>query len=246
MRFPLCLLQVFSAVSSTTVAIHHFGLVVQQSNRTLVDEGRIVGGEAAKPGEYPWFARATRNNHASWGGCGGSLITKEFVLTAAHCVLSFISRKDGYEIGSLCPDEDENCGQHSEAILGKRVFVHPAYNISTRYNYDFALVKLSRPVSRNIQSVRIDKEGISEAYNNRKTLWVAGFGRTSFGGSLPDPNQLQHVQLRYENNSSCDAKYAQSLTTEPGRITAAMICTSNDNSHDTCNVCIYVSFPVNA
>jgi len=45
--------------------------------------GRIVNGVEASPGEFPWMVSIKFNgNH--W--CGGSLIHRNWVLTAAHCV----------------------------------------------------------------------------------------------------------------------------------------------------------------
>ena len=44
---------------------------------------RIVGGSDASQGEFPWMVSITRR-----GGhfCGGTLITKNHVLTAGHCI----------------------------------------------------------------------------------------------------------------------------------------------------------------
>ena len=50
---------------------------------------RIVGGEEASIGEYPWLAligyTSGRGSDVTWS-CGGSLIGNKYVLTAAHCV----------------------------------------------------------------------------------------------------------------------------------------------------------------
>lgn len=45
--------------------------------------GKIVGGEDAGHGEFPWLVSITRR-----GGhfCGGSVVTSKHVLTAGHCM----------------------------------------------------------------------------------------------------------------------------------------------------------------
>lgn len=51
---------------------------------------RITGGEVTKVGDFPWMALIRYSSAADktklFFACGGSLITKNHVLTAAHCI----------------------------------------------------------------------------------------------------------------------------------------------------------------
>lgn len=49
--------------------------------------GRILGGLEAEPGQFPWQVLLVIQYY-EWGilGCGGSLISDQWVITAAHCV----------------------------------------------------------------------------------------------------------------------------------------------------------------
>ncbi|XP_038564172.1 serine protease 33-like [Micropterus salmoides] len=56
---------------------------------------KIVGGQVASAGSWPWQA-SLRNSGSHF--CGGSLINNQWVLTAAHCfysVPSFPGKPDG-------------------------------------------------------------------------------------------------------------------------------------------------------
>lgn len=56
--------------------------------RPHVKQGRIVGGKSATFGEWPWQVLV---RESTWLGlfnkikCGGVLISKSYVVTAAHC-----------------------------------------------------------------------------------------------------------------------------------------------------------------
>ena len=49
-------------------------------------ESRIVGGSAARFGAHPWGVAFVRGYSTIF--CGGALIARDWVLTAAHCVYS--------------------------------------------------------------------------------------------------------------------------------------------------------------
>ena len=57
-----------------------------RSQCTYNPETKIVGGEEAPEGAWPWQALLSITTSDGQYMCGGSLVTSNWVLTAAHCV----------------------------------------------------------------------------------------------------------------------------------------------------------------
>ena len=136
----------FKSIILSLLLLHGIADDVDEDNKPEIHRqtrGRIVGGELAPANKYPWFTRLMKRN-GNWACCGGMLVTPEYVLTAAHCVVpesNWSTSNAAVEIGSLCPKLADNCGQPKQTINVASITTHPNYNSNTDDN-DFALVKL--------------------------------------------------------------------------------------------------------
>ena len=137
-----------------------------QADRSLKE--RIYNGNDVPADSYPWFARPL-DGDGDWDGCGASLISADYVLTAAHCFFdsngSFSNTLASYEIGALCPDSNNNCDQNMETISVESLTLHPNYDYETDDN-DFAIAKLSS--SSTVTPVNVDNGSYSPNYSSGK------------------------------------------------------------------------------
>ena len=55
-----------------------------------LNNGRIAGGQTAPKSKFQEYVRLTIFISGDEFGCGGSLISEDWVLTAAHCVTRYV------------------------------------------------------------------------------------------------------------------------------------------------------------
>ncbi|XP_066995228.2 melanization protease 1 isoform X2 [Anabrus simplex] len=118
---------------------------------------RILGGNEADLGEFPWLAALIYRSPKGQLGflCGGSLINKRYVLTAAHCLLPGSSGNTliGVRLGEhntatpIDCNSDGECSDHPVDLGIEEVLPHPEYDSrrSSQFN-DIGLIRLNSDV----------------------------------------------------------------------------------------------------
>lgn len=114
------------------------------SRISIYSSAGFVGGTETEVSEFPHMtAIGTREGNKTIWVCGGSLISENFVMTAAHCVPkpSAIERSV-IRIGDKNLHRDDD-GANPQNFEIKKVFKHPDYHSGSKYN-DIALFELNK------------------------------------------------------------------------------------------------------
>ena len=170
----------------------------------------IVGGGEATPYSLPWQVALVRSG-SSRPFCGGTLISPNHVLTAAHCTGS--SNFD-IIVGEHRISDSSDGTRHQVC----RVENHPNYNRPSQLNNDFAIVHLRDAVTlgQRANIACLADSSLAGDFLVGRSLTVSGWGTLSSGGS--QPGVLHKVDVPAVSNAQCAQAYSQYS------ITNAMLC----------------------
>ncbi len=169
---------------------------------TLPRAVNIAGGTLSSTGQFPYSVEIIQQfSDGTYAFCGGSLINRRYILTAAHCFLETqgVPQRMYAVLGTT--DLNSNSATIVPLIAG---IYHPGFNNNTIEN-DIALAVLSRDVAET-DLIQYALLATQKAPANTK-LTVAGWGITSSNQRSP-PAQQSYAELSVVDGSSC-ARYFQ-------------------------------------
>jgi trypsin len=186
--------------------------------------GMIVGGQEARPFEFPWQVSMRTKQNAHY--CGGSIINQLWIVTASHCVDGDTPNQVLIVVGDHKRDDASNTFRQSINVV--QIHMHPNYDSRNLYN-DVAVVKLATPITFNENVQPVCAPDSANLYTYRLSQ-CAGWGTLSSGGSCC-PQTLQYVTLNVTTNDFCQAEYTND------DISVDMICATDNtgsNQRDSC------------
>ena len=162
---------------------------------------RIVGGEPAEDGAWPWQVSILVSGRFI---CGGTLITQQHVVTAAHCIVG--QGDDASDFYVRVGAHNNGQGIYSGTVYrAAAVVVHERY-VSAEYGSDIAIITLptSVPLSDtvNVACLPTSASFFVPMYN---PLVITGFGLTRENGQLPFALQQAIIQQL----PSCNSAYRE-------------------------------------
>jgi len=184
----------------------------------------IVHGDKSGKCKWRWQVglRDTQDGgNTSRHFCGGTLIGSQWVLTAAHCVVS-ITDCNLHTLRVVAGDFNSKSDSDPHQVVKgvKQVFVHSNYNVYSEMDQDFALLELEEPmpIGPCIGVACLPEATDDPSASTGERCNITGWGTRRFMGSKI-PAKLQEAPVTVMSNEECQAKYENA-----SHITASMIC----------------------
>lgn len=176
----------------------------------------IVGGREAEPGEWPWQVALIYAGGHPYDDqyCGGSLISPDWVITAAHCAKG-VAPGDIQVLAGIHNLVTADPGYARLDVAD--IIIYPDYGEVNQYDSDVALLKLATPAPFRLPSatglpiagVALVPESVGALVGVEST--VTGWGNRQPGGG-DYPAALQEVEVPIVSNAACRAAYGDAIT----------------------------------
>ncbi|XP_011499751.1 PREDICTED: trypsin-like [Ceratosolen solmsi marchali] len=193
--------------------IKYLQLKVSQTNEDKESVNRIVGGRAAHAGEFPHqVSLQIRSRHI----CGGAIIGRKWILTAAHCAIdnNIVVKAGKYNI------KESEVTEQTRRV--ENMFVHEFYSGPVK-PYDIALLELASPLRFNeyVREIELPSEGSEPS----ESAVLSGWGSISRTKKRILPSYLQTARMPLIDLQQCRRMLTVVDPNSPFELSADNICT---------------------
>merc|ERR1711971_800211 len=227
---------------------------------TRISLSNIVGGTTAKRGDYPFIALLGYDPQQVSGSdifytCGGSLINKHYILTAAHCIETGNGRPVEVVLGEHRVDTDPDCSRDGKCSPPKitrgikEIIMHEGYDEDSNYKHDIALIRLDQEVTLNSEDAKNSwvlpvclpwaKDSFyRDQVPDGEEATVAGWGRTVRKASSSSTRRLIRNKVNVKVLQSLKVPIANGKCGPGAPIeidTRRQICAGGEKGKDSCN-----------
>ena len=182
----------------------------------------IVGGSETTPNSRPYQVALLMNGRQ---GCGGTLISSQWVLTAGHCVDSASTNNLTVKVGAHSMSRNDG-----QTIKVSQIIKHENWRGAQSINsgYDIAVLRLASPASSSIIPASLPTQALADQIAGVGSyVTVSGWGDT-YGGSRRGSDTLREVALPVITNSSCSSQLGSNVGN-------GVICGGGPNNTSACN-----------
>ncbi|XP_019868243.1 serine protease 27 [Aethina tumida] len=193
---------------------------------------RIIGGKEAAFGQYPWQAFIKLGKFQ----CGGVLVSRKYVATAAHCIITSRLRDILVYLGELDTQDTGKVEELAPAELHrvKKRIVHPnfRYRLTQPDRYDIALLELVTEAGHTFHISPICLPDEDMKLIGRKAV-VAGWGKIQPSNELLGTNVLRSATVPILDIRECMAWHKiKQISVE---LHEEMLCAGHENGQqDAC------------
>ncbi|XP_049534152.1 uncharacterized protein LOC125950324 [Anopheles darlingi] len=202
---------------------------------------RIYGGQPTKIDEFPWTAliEYEKPNGRYGFHCGGSLINRAHIVTAAHCINAIPRgwkvhrvRLGEWDLSTSSDCEDDFCSTSPIDLNIAEIIVHSGYNVQDKSHVnDIALIRFTRHVEYT-ELVRPICLPLADTVRNKNYVGVssyaAGWGKTEVASAS---EKKLKVELNIVALDSCSSVYKRNgINLQPSQL-----CAGGVRGSDTCS-----------
>ncbi|XP_063884718.1 chymotrypsin B-like [Scylla paramamosain] len=183
------------------------------------EDTRIIGGDKASPLEYPYQVFITNNRKGRRSvNCGGSIITRDWVVTAAHCMIP-----PAGDFSDMVVGVGSNFRDLLEYLSVSQVIIHEKYDsLRIQDGNDIALIQLAKKLNFK-KNPSVQPVCLAEAED-----LVIGQDMVNTGWGLLNPSANSIPNALFEVSlTPMDVKICTYFTEIP-RMQKSVICTIND------------------